>query len=172
MTPCVCQIATRSSLAPEGAASPRQAAAAAPAPAAAASAAVSAAAASSESGKLYAWPGVSGVFIVEEIERRQADVGDFLLIESGDLKRRRILPEYIGYRSGSRRRKDADGISAGDPPVDAAKDTPAIPSTDTALLVLGRCPFEARFACGIAEFLLSLSFPYPSTKCATNLLHS
>ena len=113
-----------------------------------------------------------GGFIVEEIERRQADVGDFLLIESGDLKRRRILPEYIGYRSGSRRRKDADGISAGDPPVDAAKDTPAIPSTDTALLVLGRCPFEARFACGIAEFLLSLSFPYPSTKCATNLLHS
>jgi hypothetical protein len=45
--------------------------------------------------------------------------------------------------------KGAHGISAGDPLVDAAKDTPAIPSTDTALL--GRFPFEARFACGIAE---------------------
>jgi len=47
---------------------------------------------------------------------------------------------------------DTGDISAGDPPVDAAKDIPAIPSTDTALL--GRFPFEARFACGIAEFLL------------------
>jgi hypothetical protein len=47
----------------------------------------------------------------------------------------------------------ADGISAGDPPVDAAKDTPAIPSTDRALL--GRFPFEARFACNISEFLLT-----------------
>jgi hypothetical protein len=46
----------------------------------------------------------------------------------------------------------ADATSAGDPPVDAAKDTPAIPSTDTALI--GRFPFAARFACGIAEFLL------------------
>ena len=61
--------------------------------------------------------------------------------------------------------KDAAGISAGDPPVDAAKDTPAIPSTDTALL--GRFPFEARFASGIGGFLLY----FPSNKCATNLLH-
>ena len=45
----------------------------------------------------------------------------------------------------------ATGISASDPLVDAAKDAPAIPSTDTALL--GRFPFEARFACDIAEFL-------------------
>jgi hypothetical protein len=45
----------------------------------------------------------------------------------------------------------ATGISASDPPADAAKDAPAIPSTDTALL--GRFPFEARFACDIAEFL-------------------
>jgi hypothetical protein len=61
--------------------------------------------------------------------------------------------------------KDADGISAGDPPVDAAKDTPAIPITDTVLLE--RFPFEARCACGIAEFLLY----FPSTKSATNVLH-
>jgi hypothetical protein len=60
--------------------------------------------------------------------------------------------------------KDAGGISAGDPPVDAARDMPAIPSTDAALL--GRFPFEARFACAIAEFLLY----FPSTKSATNVL--
>ena len=122
--------ACSSSLAPEGATSPRQAAAAAPAEAnaaasaaaaaakaaaakanaaasaaaeanaaasnaaeasaAAASAAVSAAAASNSD--LYARLGVSGVFFVVEIERRQADVGDFLLVETGDLKRRRTLP--------------------------------------------------------------------------------
>jgi hypothetical protein len=58
---------------------------------------------------------------------------------------------------------DAGDISAGDPPVDAAKDTPAIPSTDTALL--GRFPFEARFASGIAEFLLYC----PSTKIRDEL---
>jgi hypothetical protein len=46
----------------------------------------------------------------------------------------------------------ADGTSATDPPVDAAKDSPATPSTDTALA--GRFPFEGRFACDIAEFLL------------------
>ena len=62
--------------------------------------------------------------------------------------------------------KDAGGISAGDPPVDAARDMPAIPSTDAALL--GRFPFEARFACAIAEFLLY----FPSTKSATNVLRS
>jgi hypothetical protein len=61
--------------------------------------------------------------------------------------------------------KDADGISAGEPPVDAAKDIPAIPSTDTVLL--GRFPLEARLACAIAEFLLH----FPSTKSATNVLH-
>ena len=50
----------------------------------------------------------------------------------------------------------AAGISAGDPPVDATQDTPAIPSTDIALF--GRFPFAGRFACGIAEFLLYLPF--------------
>ena len=125
-----------------------------------------AAAAACPQGKLNAWPGVSGIFFVEEMERRQADVGDFLVIDSGELKRRRILPEFIGYRSCGRAAKDAGGISAGDPPVEAAKDTPAIPSTETALL--GRFSLEARFACGIAEFLL-----YPSsTKHATNGFYS
>jgi hypothetical protein len=52
-----------------------------------------------------------------------------------------------GPRVGAAR--GAGGISAGDPPVDAANDAPAIPSTDTALF--GRFPFEARFACAIAE---------------------
>jgi len=57
---------------------------------------------------------------------------------------------------------NCDGRAATDPPADAAKDTPAIPSTDAALL--GRFPFEARFVCGIAEFL-----PYfSSDKYATN----
>jgi hypothetical protein len=48
--------------------------------------------------------------------------------------------------------KGVNGISAVDPPVDAAKDTPAIPSTDRALL--GRLLFGARFDCGIEESLL------------------
>jgi hypothetical protein len=69
--------------------------AAAAAAASAASATVSATAAWPENGKLYAWPRASEVVFVEEMERRQADVGDFLLIESGNLKRRRILPESI-----------------------------------------------------------------------------
>jgi len=52
-----------------------------------------------------------------------------------------------------------DGISATDPLVDAdtppsvtAKDIPAIPNTDTALA--RRFPFETRFICDMAEFLL------------------
>ncbi|HLH12576.1 MAG TPA: hypothetical protein VKV77_11955 [Methylovirgula sp.] len=44
------------------------------------------------------------------------------------------------------------GISADDPVADAASETPAIPSTDTALL--GPLPLEARFVCDMAEFLL------------------
>jgi hypothetical protein len=63
--------------------------------------------------------------------------------------------------------KGANGISAGDPPVDAAKDTPAIPSTDTALL--GRFPFEARFAWGIGE--LSSAFLRPTPQ-RTYRIHS
>ena len=67
---------------------------------AAASVAAAATAAAAAKSELYARLGVSDVVFVEETERGQADVGDFLLIEEGDLKRRCILPEYIGYRSG------------------------------------------------------------------------
>jgi hypothetical protein len=45
-----------------------------------------------ESSELYARLRVSEVVFVEEMERRQADVRDFLFIESGNPKRRRILP--------------------------------------------------------------------------------
>jgi hypothetical protein len=45
-----------------------------------------------ESSELYARLGVSKVVFVEEMERREADVGDFLFVESRDPKRRRILP--------------------------------------------------------------------------------
>jgi hypothetical protein len=38
------------------------------------------------------------------MERRQADVGDFLVFESRDPKRRRLLPEHIGYQSDIWRR--------------------------------------------------------------------
>jgi hypothetical protein len=55
-----------------------------------------------------------------------------------------------------------EGVSATNALVDAAKEAPAIPSTDTALL--GRFAFEARFACDIAEFLLY----FASNKCATS----
>jgi hypothetical protein len=61
---------------------------------------------------------------------------------------------------------DSGGTSAGDPPVDAAHDTPAIPSADTALF--SRFPFAAGFTCGIAELLLYL----PSNKRTTTLLYS
>ncbi len=66
---------------------------------------------------LYARLGVSEAILVEEMERRQADVGDFLLVEEGDSKRRCILPWQIGYRSGrgrrQRRRRYICGRSAG-----------------------------------------------------------
>jgi hypothetical protein len=61
--------------------------------------------------------------------------------------------------------KGVNGISAVDPPVDAAKETPAIPSTDRALP--GRLLLGARFDCGIEEFLLY----FPLTSRATNPLH-
>jgi hypothetical protein len=76
--------------------------AAATASAATSAAAVSAAAAASER-DLHARPGGSRGFIVEEIEGSQADPGDVLLVEHGDLERRRILPEHIGYRPEGRR---------------------------------------------------------------------
>jgi hypothetical protein len=64
-----------------------------------------------------------------------------------------------------------DGISGTDPIADApppviAKDTPAIPNTGAALLQ--RFPFEARFACDIAKFLLY----FRSNKCPKAAPHS
>jgi hypothetical protein len=56
-------------------------------------------AATASKSDLYARLGVTQV-VVEERERRQADVGDFLLVERGEPKRRCILPKQIGYRSG------------------------------------------------------------------------
>jgi hypothetical protein len=90
--------------------SPRQAAAAASAAAAsaaaasaaaaAASAASAAAAASAASGKFFPKSGRSGVFLVEDVERPQADVGDFFLTER-DLRRGGIPRGYFrGRHSG------------------------------------------------------------------------
>src|SRR6516162_7489782 len=73
--------------------SPRQAAAAASAAAASAAAA---------SGEFFPKSGRSGVFLVEDVERPQADVGDFFLTES-DLGRGGIPRRYIrGRNSGCR----------------------------------------------------------------------
>src|SRR5262249_35063086 len=88
--------------------SPRQAAAAASAAAAAtaaaaaaaaASAAPAAAAASAASGKFFPKSGRFGVFLVEDVERPQADVGDFFLTES-DLGRGGIPRRYFRGRHG------------------------------------------------------------------------
>jgi hypothetical protein len=56
-----------------------------------------AAAAACPQSQLYAWVRISEIVFVKEVERRQADVRDFLVIESGELKRRATLPESIGY---------------------------------------------------------------------------
>src|SRR5215831_18950578 len=76
--------------------SPRQAAAAA----SAAAAAATAAAAPAASGEFFPKSGRSGVFFVEDVERAQADVGDFFLTES-DLGRGGIPRRYFrGRHSG------------------------------------------------------------------------
>ena len=78
------------------------AAAAAASAASAAAPAAAAAAASAASGKLFAESGRSSVFLVEDVERPQADVGDFFLTES-DLGRGGIPRRYIrGRNSGCR----------------------------------------------------------------------
>src|SRR5215813_5557128 len=91
--------------------SPRQAAAATSAAAASAAAAAAAAAAASAasaapaaaaaaSSKFFPKSGRSGVFLVEDVERPQADVGDFFLTES-DLGRGGIPRRYFrGRHSG------------------------------------------------------------------------
>ena len=85
------------------------AASAAPVAASAASAAVTAVAAVTAFGKLYAGPRYSGAFLVEDIERRQADVGDFLLTESdfvvSGVRRRHNL--LLAHRAPRMRRSPA-----------------------------------------------------------------
>src|SRR5262249_60072336 len=93
--------------------SPRQAAAAAsaaatsaataPAAAAAASAASAASAAPAASCKSFPKSRRSGVFLVEDVERPQADVGDFFLTES-DLRRGAIPPQSLPRPPHGRRR--------------------------------------------------------------------
>ena len=77
------------------------------------------------------------VFLVEDIERRQADVGDFLLTE-------RITGRGAVSCDGT----FAVGAVADAPPA-IAKDTPATPNTGK--VVLRRFRFEACFACAIVE---------------------
>src|SRR5215813_9617096 len=72
-----------------------------PKTAAAASAAASAAAAAAASSKFFPKSRRSGVFLVEDVERRQADVGDFFLTEC-DLGRGRGPRRHIRRRHGGR----------------------------------------------------------------------
>jgi hypothetical protein len=86
------------------------AAAASTAAATSAAAAASAAAAPTASGKLYPGLGSSGVFPVEDIERRQAYVGDFFLVERdfvtrGDGPRRCIRGRHSGRRGCAARQR-------------------------------------------------------------------
>src|SRR5262249_62043383 len=89
---------------------PRQAAAAASAAATSAATAAAAAAAASAASAASAAPAAScksfpksrrsGVFLVEDVERPQADVGDFFLTES-DLRRGGVPPpDFPGRPSG------------------------------------------------------------------------
>ena len=78
--------------------------------ASAASAASVAAVATAVSGKLQAGLGCSGVFLVEDVERRQADVSDFLLKESVFVSHSRVLRRHIrcrptGYRGCAARQR-------------------------------------------------------------------
>jgi hypothetical protein len=122
--------------------------AAAAAMSAAAAAAMSAAAASSS--KLYVWLRCSEVFLVEDMERRQADVENFFLTESKALKRRRILRRYIRYRSAGRcrprhPRNSQDGYS-----------------------FIWTLPLRSALRLRHRRVLLY----FPSNKCATSPLHS
>src|SRR5262249_56848685 len=67
--------------------------------AAASTASAAPAAAAAASGKFFPESGRSGVFLVEDVERPQADVGDFFLTES-DLGRGGIPRRYFRGRHG------------------------------------------------------------------------
>ena len=100
--------AARSLSSADAATSPREAAAAAAtgaattatAPATAATTAASTAA--SPPGELLAQLGLCSVFFIENIEGRQAHVGDFFLTEEDLVRRREILRLNVSYRSASR----------------------------------------------------------------------
>jgi len=93
----------------DGATSPPKAAAAAatttataataPAAAATSAAAAASAAAATTPSEFLAELGLRGVFLVEDIEGRQAHVGDFFLAEKDFVRRREILRLYVGRRS-------------------------------------------------------------------------
>ncbi|MGC2410503.1 MAG: hypothetical protein WA441_11050, partial [Methyloceanibacter sp.] len=53
------------------------------------------AASSPVSGKLYGGLGCSNIFLVEDIERRQTDIGDFLFTESYFVARCGVLRQHI-----------------------------------------------------------------------------
>jgi len=78
------------------------AASAASAAAASAASAASAAVAAATSGKLLTELVCPGVFLVEDIECRQADVRDFFVTESDDLRRCRVRRRHFRYRSAGR----------------------------------------------------------------------
>jgi hypothetical protein len=86
--------------------------------------------------KFFAHFRCSNIFLVEDIERPQTDVRDFLLIESDFVTRCCITRMYI-Y---------PDSLVLADAPPANAKDTPAAPSNGTDR------PLSARFVCDIAEF--------------------
>jgi hypothetical protein len=77
-------------------------AAAAASKAAAAATVSAAAAAAASSSELYPWQQRFQAFSVDEMESRKADVGDFLLTQVEDLKRRHTLRRYIRHRSAGR----------------------------------------------------------------------
>ena len=65
----------------------------------AASAGSCSAAASATSGNFFDELGCSETFLVEDIERRQSDVRNFLFIERNYGKRRVVLRRYVRYRN-------------------------------------------------------------------------
>ncbi len=91
---------------PGPAATSAAATAAAGSPAASATttaATASTAAASATPGKFFAYARCRGVFLVEDVERRQADVGNLLLTEKDFVMRQGILRRYVRRRSAGRR---------------------------------------------------------------------
>jgi hypothetical protein len=98
--------ATPAAAASSAAAAPSAAAAAAARAATAAAATATTAAATAAARKLQAFAEVRGSaeLLVEDIERGEADVGDFRFTQRGDRGQRRALRRHIGRRRHGRRR--------------------------------------------------------------------